>query len=178
MVDHGHVIYKLFLRAFPNHFRQNSIYAHYPFVIPEENHVILTDLEQVDLYVFDRPTFVAPPTFITSYAACTSILANQIEFKVTWGEAIKFLMHNSGWGYGADFMLSGDAPPNATSRAIMGPALYRQDWENSVKAFYENITVSLLRDKSYKIGKANQVDVVRDVGNLAQAHFAAEVRLR
>lgn len=72
-------------------------------------------------------------------------------------------------------MLAGDSPPNAASRAVMSPALYRQDWENSVKLFYEDITLRLLRDKSYKIGKANQVDIVRDVGNLAQVHFAAEV---
>ncbi|KAK4693634.1 linoleate 10R-lipoxygenase, partial [Lecanoromycetidae sp. Uapishka_2] len=174
-VDHGHVLYKLFLRAFPNHFRQDSVYAHYPFVIPAENRVILTDLEQIDKYNFDRPAYRAPPTFITSYAACTSILANQLDFKVTWGEAIKFLMHNGGREYGADFMLAGDSPPNATSRAVMASALYRQDWIASVKTFYEEITFTLLRDKSYKIGKVNQVDIVRDVGNLAQVHFAAEL---
>lgn len=28
------VIYKLFLRAFPNHFKANSVYAHYPMTIP------------------------------------------------------------------------------------------------------------------------------------------------
>lgn len=28
------VIYKLFLRAFPNHFKGDSIYAHYPMTIP------------------------------------------------------------------------------------------------------------------------------------------------
>jgi len=28
------VIYKLFFRAFPNHFQGNSIYAHYPMTIP------------------------------------------------------------------------------------------------------------------------------------------------
>ena len=28
------VIYKLFHRAFPNHFKTNSVYAHYPMTIP------------------------------------------------------------------------------------------------------------------------------------------------
>lgn len=173
-VDHGHVLYKLFLRAFPNHFRQNSVYAHYPFVIPEENRVILTDLGQSNNYSFDKPAYIAPPIFIT-YAACNNILANQLEFKVTRGEAKKFLMHNSGKEYGGDFMLAGDSRPNATSRAVMGPALYGQNWEQAVKTFYENITLSLLRDKCYKVGKANQVELFRDVGNLAQVRFAAEV---
>ena len=174
-VDHGHVIYKLFLRAFPKHFQPNSIYAHYPFVIPSENRVILTKLQQVDKYDFTRPARIQQPTPITSYAACKSTLENQESFKVTWGKAIKYLMHNSGREFGADFMLSGDADANTNSRKVVGAALYRDKWENEVKSFYENITLQLLRDKSYKVSGANQVDIVRDVGNLAQVHFAAEV---
>lgn len=174
-VDHGHVFYKLFLRAFPNHFQPNSIYAHYPFVTPEENHVILSKLEQVDRYDFSRPAPIQQPTPITSYAACKSTLEDQQNFKVTWGKAIKFLMHNSGKEFGADFMLSGDMPVNANSRRVMGAALYHDKWEVEVKSFYENITLQLLREKSYKVSGTNQVDIIRDVGNLAQVHFSAEV---
>ena len=174
-VDQGHVIYKLFLRAFPQHFRHNSIYAHFPFVIPEENLVILDELRKKDKYTWEKPRYVPLPTFITSHAACKSTLDNQKDFKVTWGKAIRFLMHNGGKEYGADFMLSGDLPPNTESRERMGAALYKKDWEDAVKTFYKNITLQLLREKSYKIGGATQVDIVRDVGNLAQAHFAAEV---
>lgn len=174
-VDHGHVFYKLFLRAFPNHFQPNSIYAHYPLVVPEENHVILSKLEQVDKYDFGRPAPIQQPTLITSYAACKSTLENQQNFKVTWGKAIKYLMHNSGKEFGADFMLSGDAPVNAKSRRVMDTALYHNKWEDEVKLFYEKITLQLLREKSSKVSGTNQVDIIRDVGNLAQVHFSAEV---
>lgn len=174
-VDHGHVFYKLFLRAFPKHFQPNSIYAHYPLVIPEENHVILSKLEQVDKYDFSRPAPIQNPTPITSYAACKSILDNQQDFKTTWGKAIKFLMHNSGKEFGADFMLSGDTSVNAQSRCVMGAALYWDKWNHEVEKFYKNITLNLLHDNSYKISGTNQVDIVRDVGNLAHVHFAAEV---
>lgn len=174
-VDSGHVFYKLFLRAFPNHFKPDSVYAHFPLVIPEENSVILHEMDIADQYNWDVPAFVPPPAFITSYAACKSTLEDQKNFKVTWGKAIKLLMHNSGKEYGADFMLSGDEAPNALSRDIQCPVLYKPAWEKEVKEFYENITIQLLREHSYKIGGANQVDIVRDVGNLAQAHFAAEV---
>ena len=34
-INHGCVFYKLVLNAFPNHFTKNSIYAHYPLVVPE-----------------------------------------------------------------------------------------------------------------------------------------------
>ena len=173
--DQGHVFSKLFLRAFPNHFQPNSIYAHFPLVVPEENHAILTDLGQVDKYRWERPGYIPPPTFINSHAACKTILGNPEDFKVTWGKAIEFLMHNKGKEYGADFMLAGDARSNWASRELMCPALYRSAWENEVKTFYENITLQLLHEHHYKISGTNQVDIVRDVANLAQAHFSAEV---
>lgn len=173
--DQGHVFSKLFLRAFPNHFRPNSIYAHFPLVIPEENRIILTELGQVDKYSWDKPEYIPPPTFIKSYAACRSILDNSDDFKVTWGKAIEYLMRNSGKEYGSAFMLSGDSPTNAASRELMCPALYKSAWETEVKSFYENVTLKLLREHSYRISGTNQVDIVRDVANLAQAHFAAEV---
>ena len=84
-------------------------------------------------------------------------------------------MHNNGKEYGVDFMLAGDLASNKRSRDVMCPAIYRNQWEHAVKTFYEITTLKLLREKSYKIGGTNQVDIVRDVGNLAQAHFAAEV---
>ena len=175
-VDHGHVLYKLFLRAFPKHFQPNSIYAHFPFVIPNENRVILSELQEVDKYDFQRPEAVIPrPPSITSYAACKSILENEQDFKITWGKAIKLLMHNSRKELGADSMLSGDEPVNVDSCEPMHDALYRDKWQDEVKGFYKNITLQLLRENSYKVSGTNQVDIVRDVGNLAQAHFSAEV---
>lgn len=168
-------MYKLFLRAFPNHILPNSVYAHFPLVIPSENKSILTTLGTDVKYSFDRPTYTPPPTFITSYDACTSILSNKKDFKVTWGKAITFLMHNDGKQYGADFMLAGDLKVNSQSRDLMHTALYRHAWDQEVRAFYENITLQLLHEKSYKLAGVNQVDIVRDVGNLAHIHFAAHV---
>lgn len=174
-VDQGHVFYKLVFRAFPHHFKQDSIYAHFPMVIPSENQKILMDLGLAEKYSWNRPSRIPQPQFINSHAACTAILGNQVDFKVTWGDTIEFLMHNSGQPYGKDFMLSGDGPPNAASRKMMEGVLYREKWEAEVKKFYENITVELLRRNSYKVAGANQVDIVRDVANLAQVHFCASV---
>ncbi len=174
-VDQGHVFYKLFLRAFPHHFKPNSIYAHFPLVIPSENKKILTELGIAEHYNWDKPGPIPHPTFITSYAAAKSILEDQTNFKVTWGEAIKFLMRHDDQPYGKDFMLSGDGEANASSREMVGKALYGDRWHQQVKEFYENITLQLLRDKSYKIAGVNQVDIVRDVGNLAQVHFCSSV---
>lgn len=168
-------MYKLLLRAFPNHIRPDSVYAHFPLVIPSKNKEILATLKIDDKYTYKRPEYIPPPISITSYKACASILDNKEDFKVTWGEPIKFLMHTDGKEYGADFMLSGDLPVNARSREIMGKGLYQTAWDREVRAFYENVTLELLHQKSYKIAGVNQVDIVRDIGNLANVHFAAEV---
>lgn len=174
-VDGGHVFYKLFLRAFPNYFQPNSVFAHFPLHTPSKNREILTKLEIDDQYNFDEPALIPPLTFITSHKAARHILNNQEDFKVTWGSAIKYLMHNDGKAYGSDFMLAGDDPPNAKSRGLMHKALYHDKWNEEIKKFYEEITLKLLHQKSYKLAGVNQVDIVRDVGNLAQVHFSADV---
>ncbi|KAJ6189260.1 hypothetical protein N7519_004168 [Penicillium mononematosum] len=174
-VDGGQVFYKLILKAFPNHFRGDSVYAHFPLVVPDENKKILTSLGKVKTYSFDRPFYKAPPLFINSHSACTKILKDQEGFKVVWGEKIQFLMENSGRPYGRDFALSGDLPANAASRKMIGAALHRDKWESEVKAFYEDITLKLLERNSFKVAGVNQVDIVRDVAVLAQVNFCANV---
>jgi linoleate 8R-lipoxygenase/9,12-octadecadienoate 8-hydroperoxide 8R-isomerase len=174
-IDGGQVFYKLALKAFPNHFKGDSVYAHFPMVVPDENKKILTSLGQAKIYSFDRPFYRAPPLFINSHSACSAILNDQTNFKVVWGEKIQFLMENSGRPYGRDFALSGDLPANANSRKMIGSALHRDKWESEVKAFYEDITLKLLERNSFKVAGVNQVDIVRDVADLAQVHFCSNV---
>jgi linoleate 8R-lipoxygenase/9,12-octadecadienoate 8-hydroperoxide 8R-isomerase len=174
-VDEGAVFYKLVLRAFPNHFQGNSVYAHFPFVVPHENKKIMTSLGRAEVYSYDKPTYKAPPRMISSHAACMSILADKETFGVTWGKKLEFILSRDGHSYGGDFMLSGDRQPNVESRKMIGNALYREKWKSEVRSFYEEITLQLLQRKSYKIAGVNQVDIVRDVSNLAQIHFCAHI---
>jgi hypothetical protein len=174
-IDGGQVFYKLALKAFPNHLKGDSVYAHFPMVVPDENKKILTSLGRAKTYSFDRPFYKAPPVFINSHSACAAILNDQTNFKVLWGEKIQFLMENSGRPYGRDFALSGDLPTNASSRKMIGAALHREKWESEVRAFYEDITLRLLERNSYKVAGVNQVDIVRDVADLAQVHFCSNV---
>ncbi|MCJ1331818.1 hypothetical protein MMC10_008510 [Thelotrema lepadinum] len=174
-VDNGAVFYKLILRAFPNHFKPNSVYAHFPFNTPWENEKIHHDLGIHDKYDYTEPVYVAPPIMIHSYDAATKILSDKVNFKVTWGDTISYLMSHDNQVYGKNFMLSGDGEKGVSSRAAVDRALYRQDWNTQVKKFYEDITVDLLKRHSYKLAGVNTVDIIRDVVNLGQAHFSAEV---
>lgn len=170
-VNHGCVFYKLFIRAFPNHFKSNSVYAHYPMVIPSENHKILKNLDRAHLFDFSRPTYTPARVDITSYGGAKQVLENQDMYKVTWNEGFSSLMGSGG----SRFMLSGDNAFFAEQRKAMETQLYRENWSSHVKAFYKGITERLLKEKSYLIAGQRQVDIVRDVGNIAHVHFATRV---
>lgn len=170
-VNHGCSFFKLFIRAFPNHFKQDSIYAHYPMVIPSENHKILSNLKRVHLFDFDRPKNVSPRINVTSYGAAEYVLKNQDKYKVMWQEGFKLLMGEGG----GRFMLSGDSPFHAQQRQCMRSLLYQDGWMSAVKSFYSMISERLLSEKSYRLANQTHLDVVRDFGNLAHTHFVSRM---
>ena len=170
-VDNGCCFYKLFLRAFPNHFRQDSIYAHYPLTVPSVMEDILRDLGTIDNYSLDKPKRMPPRNVVNSYEAAKKVLEDQDSYKVTWGETIESL----GGPTAREFMLLGDGPTNGQSEELMRQALYPENWEAEIKTYFEKITTKLLKEKSYHIANIPQADVIRDIGNLAPVHFISEL---
>lgn len=170
-MNHGCSFYKLFLNAFPNHFKGNSVYAHYPMVIPPENRKILADLKRAHLFDWSRPTLTPPRVNITSYGGAKYVLENQAKYKSIWGEGTSFLMGTGG----SKFMLSGDTPFHAGQRKCMGALLYHDNWKPHIKAFYKQITEHLLVQNSYTLAGQTHVDIIHDVGNITHVHFAARM---
>lgn len=171
-IDNGCMFYKLFARAFPDHFESNSVYAHYPLTIPKEMEHVLGKLGRKADYSYETPKYKGATQTVFSYKACKAILSNQKDFHVAWGVAMEFLMGE----HGKDFMLAGDGPENAHSRKMVGEAIYVKDWASEVRNYYEETTKELLRKKSYRLGDdLNQVDIIRDVGNLAHVHFGSDL---
>ncbi|KAH7359935.1 heme peroxidase [Pyrenochaeta sp. MPI-SDFR-AT-0127] len=170
-IDNGCVFYKLFLRAFPQHFKHNSVYAHYPLTVPSAMQKALKNLEKDHLYDFTKPKATFHPHLIREYKLGTEIMKDQGTFKVVWGKAMEFLMGSAA----KDFMLAGDAPKNTASREMVSKALYISEWDKEVRAYYTEKTRELLEAKSAKIADFNQVDIIRDIGNLAHVHFCAEL---
>ncbi|RYP35414.1 hypothetical protein DL767_003821 [Monosporascus sp. MG133] len=168
-INQGCVFYKLFIRAFPNHFKPDSVYAHYPMCVPSETKRILTNLGRVQNFNFDRPAPIPQRINVTTYGGAQYVLEDQAKYKVTWHEGLSFLM---GAG-GSRFMLSGDSALHAGQRRCMHEQLYKDSWKSHIKAFYAQVTDQLIREKSYGLAGTNFVDVVRDVGNIGPVHFAA-----
>ncbi|TGZ79433.1 heme peroxidase [Ascodesmis nigricans] len=169
---HGCVAYKLFLKAFPNHFKYNSIYALYPMTIPSENKKIYDALGTSHEFSWDPPRREPGRITVQSYAAVTHILKNPQDFSIQWKPGFDFIME-------APFMLSGDGPPYSNIREHVQGCFYTEgvDWKRQIREFYEDLTTQMIRNKAYRIHGTGcyQVDAVRDIGNMAQTHFAATI---
>ncbi|ROW01988.1 hypothetical protein VMCG_05543 [Cytospora schulzeri] len=187
-VDGGHVLHKLIFRAFPNHFVNNSVYAHFPLVTPAENEKVLKGLGKKNQYNWETPHRRPGLTMIKSYKACTHILNNPEDFKVTWGEAINFLsMRDDGTLLANEFCLTGDRSVNASNRNHIQGCLYPANWEKEINNFFSVTTDRLLvqygdfeasqtglnhPNASHGV-RTHEVDIVRDVIALTTARFSA-----
>ncbi|KAK0624973.1 heme peroxidase [Bombardia bombarda] len=170
--NHGCVLYKLFIRAFPNHFKNNSVYAHYPMVIPSETEKILKDLKRDHLFDFSRPARIAKRTGVTTYGGAKQVLESD-NYVSTWYDSIKTLMVEGG----SKFTLSSESLAHDGHRQNIYQQLFTNNWHSNTKAreYYKQITEQLLNENSYNIAGRRLVDVVRDVGNIAPVHFASRV---
>ncbi|PUU72766.1 heme peroxidase [Tuber borchii] len=134
-------------------FKFNSIYAHYPLTIPEENHKIHTALNMVDQFDFERPVYTplrVPMNLISSYSAMKQIPCDANNFKVTCGAGFDVIMR-------ANFMLSSAKPSNTEQK----------------QQFYEERTEKLILKKAYRVSDAYPTHAIRDIRNIVQTMFAA-----
>ena len=138
---------------------------------PSENRKIMKTLGREHDYDYGRPEYIPERVNLTSYVGAKYMLDRAQSFNVLWGDATGFVMGPRA----LDFMLSGDTAFHRQQKKTMSAALYHGGWEKQVQSFYENITLRLLHENSYKIAGVNQVDITRDVGNIAHCHFAADI---
>lgn len=167
-MNQGCVFYKLFIRAFPHHFKRNSAYAHYPMCVPGETEKILTNLGRVKDFNFERPTAQLKPVTVNTCGGAKYMLDNPTKYTVNWNEGLAELM-------GPDFPkpASGDSAFHFGKEGCVHNQLYRGEWTSHLKSFYSQTTDKLIQEKSYKLIGTNFLDVVKDVGHAAPLHFAA-----
>ncbi|KAI1800009.1 heme peroxidase [Daldinia bambusicola] len=169
-VNQGCVFYKLFLRAFPNHFRGDSVYAHYPMVVPSETKMILTNLGRAQHFNYDRPSFIPPPVSVTAYSGAQHIHENQDKYRTMGDEGLSFLT-----GRNESHLLSANSPFGSSPKEPTHDQLCKGDWNSHVKTFYAQTADRLIKEKTYKLAGQNFVDIVRDVGNISPVYFASRV---
>ncbi|KAF7718629.1 Linoleate 10R-lipoxygenase [Penicillium ucsense] len=158
-INQGCVFYKLATRAFPNWYKSDSIYAHYPMTIPSENRNIMKNLGREQDYSWDRPSFTPPRINVSSYKNALLVLGNTADFKPAWSGAMTELFGRGEFG--------------AQQREAMTTSFASENFATLVKNFYEEATLRLIKEKGASLGGINQVDITRDVGNLAHVHFAS-----
>ncbi|GMG09741.1 unnamed protein product [Aspergillus oryzae] len=143
-VNQGCVFYKLATRAFPNWFKSDSIYAHYPMTIPSENRNIMKDLGRESDFSYERPSFTPPHVNLVSYPNVKLALEREEDFRVVWNGNTPLASAKGG----DDFW---------------SKSLDNDQWRNSIKEFYEDITAKLLQEKSGNLAGLKQVDITRDI---------------
>ncbi|KAI1632145.1 heme peroxidase [Biscogniauxia mediterranea] len=166
-MNQGCVFYKLFIRAFPNHFKADSVYAHYPMCVPSETKKILTSLGRVQHFSFDRPTSAPGRVNTATFGAAQYVFEEESKYKATWREGLSQLMSD---GSNNQFAISSSPSLHADQRRDTDAQLH-----SHVKAFYAQTTDRLIREKTFQLAGQNFVDIVRDVGNLGPVHFASRV---
>ncbi len=169
-VAQGGCFYNLLMRALPNYYRGNSVYAMFPFTVPSENRKILEKLEKADQYSFARPSYVGLPASIKTWSGVVSVLKDQNRFGVPWDPHTRYLT-------GHDYMLSGDKPSNFAQHAEIHEALYCPvNWEAQVQKFYEQVTAQLITVRSETLfDDLYQLDLCRDVANPSHAIFVSKM---
>ncbi|KAH7030729.1 heme peroxidase [Microdochium trichocladiopsis] len=166
-LNQGCVFYKLFIRAFPNHFKRDSAYAHYPMCVPSETQKILTNLGRVKHFSFDRPAYHPPSVNINSFAGAKHVVSNPTKYGENVQEGLAAMLATLGTGK--------ETPVQPRSDNNKPGQLFKPEWAPAVKSLYAQIMAALLKEKSYNLAGASFVDIVRDVGNLAPTRFAAEL---
>ncbi|KAL2163210.1 hypothetical protein VTH06DRAFT_5266 [Thermothelomyces fergusii] len=166
-INHGCVFYKLFIRAFPNHFKYNSVYAHYPMMVPSETEKILKDLKRDHLFDFSRPARIAQESEHTSVEAAKRVFASPDKYQPSWHVNVNALVPKGKPG------LSAGSAVHDRHRHEVSQPLATADFVSQVKAFYAKATEELLDNQSYHLGGLRLVDLVRDVGNIAPTLFVS-----
>jgi hypothetical protein len=145
-VEHGCVFYKLILRAFPNHFKPNSIYAHFPFTIPSENQKIMKSIGQLDDYDYSRPTLTSTHQSLVSYKSAQTILGSPKLFQAVSCAGCEV----------------SELTSNLESVFTSNKTLTRRQWVEKTTQFYDLTADKLIKKFGYKLAGFNQVDIIRE----------------
>ncbi|CAN9364660.1 unnamed protein product [Alternaria alternata] len=163
----GGVIYKLLMRVFPEYYRGNSIYAHYPLTTPPEMRRRQKSLGHEMDFDYDKPRYGAPPTVITDYKMILRILRDQTLYTTAWTHTLRQLEYQ-------EHVLIGDNPgaskqQNMIRQAVLGP----KDSIDVFSHFLNLRTSQLVQTDSKWLSKVAEIDAIKDVAARSWTQFVA-----
>lgn len=100
----GGVLSKILMRNLPEHYTFNSVYALFPFLIPEKIEEHLKHMKADHLYDFRRPEKAREIVHVDSYKAVREVLSDPKTYKGTYEKNMKSLTDEYG------FFLAMDEP--------------------------------------------------------------------
>lgn len=109
-------------------------------------------------YSWEKPSYIPERINLTSYSSAKHLLENSQDFKVMWNDGLGFVMGKTA----ENFCLGGDTNFHHKQKQTMAKLLYRDQWHKSVKNFYLQKTMELIRDNSCIIAGRHQVDLTRE----------------
>ncbi|KIJ37088.1 hypothetical protein M422DRAFT_232076 [Sphaerobolus stellatus SS14] len=171
----GGMLTKLLFRALPNHYTPNSIYAHFPFMVPAHTHETMkkwanwTDTPtSIKTYNWDPPRALERIIEINDAAAVATILSDTVRFATPYDSYLSILTQNHGFYFGA-----GDSARNQRNGALIERVLFTKEKIAQHASFYYDQTTTLLAEKSFMASGSTTrtVDVVREVINCLPLHW-------
>ena len=147
-INQGCIFYKLATRAFPNWFKPDSIYAHYPMTIPSENRNIMKTLGREQDYSYDPPSFTPSRVDLVSYESAKLVLNNPTNFKASWSSGLEELF--------------GKGEYDAQQRQAISQAFSHEEFPKLIKKFYEETTLRLIQENGARLANLNQIDITRE----------------
>lgn len=175
-VDHGCVIYKLFQRAFPNHFDPDSIYAHYPLTVAKavKNDVLRHCLpHRAHLYDSNSVSLRGSscPSIISTYSSLQQVLASPESYDLDIYIATRLLCPDKKGDLKFSAVVSSYLQKGPCSKISSVPNVLF----SSLGSRFEMDLQQHIDEKSYKLRKFREVDIIRDVINKASARLVIDL---
>ena len=160
-INHGCVLYKLLINGLPNHLSKNSIYAHYPLVIPTENKIILQAMKRDQLYDFDRPASKPAMLYKSPNAINGTAVSDVAKLDNLWTQRAG--------------SFGGPTEKARTATSFAKAFMANETWKATTTKYYTDAMEKSWKEKQYDLGGYQTIDLVGDVLNAAHLGFITSI---
>lgn len=161
----GSTLGKLFLRALPNNYSENSAYSFFPLMTPDAMKTNLTKLKLIDQYDLSRPAPRSAVKNITEYRQITEIIKSD-EFTLPYAARAAKVVRGKGF-----YTVDGPQAQEKVYKALTDSS----ESVNKIGKYFYDTTRELIESCNYSlVGKKTYgVDIVRDVLRIVPVYWAA-----